>query len=110
MPVVFASVAVAVALLVSACGGSSNKSGEEAKATGKPLDLTRVERSIEQSITAEKGMHAVIQCPSYVEQRKGNNFVCYAVGTVGTGKHKTAFRTPFEVIQQNNSGYVYYHS
>ncbi len=96
---------------MSACGGSSsNKAAEESKPTGKPLDLARVEKSIEQSIASEKGMHAVIQCPSYVEQRKGNNFTCYAVGTVGTGKHKVAFRTPFEVVQQSNNGYVYYHS
>ena len=105
------SAAVAAALFVSACGGSSGttKASEE-KPTGKPLDLTRVEKSIATSILAEKGMHATIQCPSYVEQRKGNNFTCYAVGTVGTGKHKVAFRTPFEVVQQNDKGYVYYHS
>ncbi len=103
---------LAAALLVSACGGSSSSStsAEESKGTGKALDLARVEKSIETSVLSEKHMHATISCPSYVEQRKGNNFTCYAIGTVGTGNHKVAFKTPFEVVQQNDKGYVYYHS
>jgi Domain of unknown function (DUF4333) len=104
--------ALAAAALVSACGGSSSspESSSSGSATGKKLDVARVELSIEQSVLSEKHLVAHVTCPASVEQRTGNTFTCYATGTVGTGAHKAAFRTPFTVEQVNDKGGVYYHS
>jgi hypothetical protein len=101
-----ATALVAVALL-SACGSSSSSSSTEA--TGKKLEVARVEKSIEGSILQEKHMHATVSCP-VVEQKQGNTFTCIATGTVTKGKTQTPFRTPFTVEQVNDKGYVYYHS
>lgn len=68
-----------------------------------------MEKSIEDSVAAEKHMHAVVSCPS-VEQRQGLSFTCYATGTLKNGNHTVAFKTPFVVEQVNAKGYVYYHS
>ena len=100
---------LAATALVSACGGSSSNTSSSGGGTGKPLDTSRVEKSIEQSIIAEKHEHAVVTCPA-VEQKQGVSFTCYATGTVGTGSHKVPFHTPFTVEQLNGKGYVYYHS
>ncbi|HLI32780.1 MAG TPA: hypothetical protein VKU89_08595 [Solirubrobacteraceae bacterium] len=106
--------ALAAAALIAACGGSGSASGSSGSASGgggKHLDVARVELSIEQSIFREKHMTARVTCPSDVEQRAGNTFTCYATGTVvGKNGRRESFRTPFIVEQQNNSGYVYYHS
>jgi hypothetical protein len=101
--------ALAAAALIGACG-SSKSSSEEGAATGKPLEMTRIIRAIEGSILTERHIHATVTCPAHVEIRKGNNFTCYATGTVGTGSHKQSFRTAFTVEQVNQRGYVEYHS
>ncbi|MHB8491572.1 MAG: DUF4333 domain-containing protein [Solirubrobacteraceae bacterium] len=100
---------LAAAALVSACGGSGS-SAESNAPTGKRLDVTRVTKSIEESILSEKHMHANVTCPSDVEQRKGVTFTCYATGYTGTGTHRSYFKTPFEVTEENSLGYVQYHS
>jgi hypothetical protein len=107
-----AATALVTAALVAACGGSgSGSTSGEGKPTGKALDLTRVERQIEVSILSEKHMRATVTCPSYVEQRQGNNFTCYATGTArGKNGRQEPFRTPFTVEQVNDRGYVYFHS
>jgi apolipoprotein N-acyltransferase len=98
--------ALAAAALVSACG--STKTGTT-EATGKKLEVARVEKSIEQSIVGEKHMHATVSCPA-VEQKQGVTFTCTATGTVVKGNKAIPFSTPFTVEQLNNKGYVYYHS
>jgi hypothetical protein len=105
----FAGATLAATVLVSACGGSSSNTSSSGGGTGKPLDTSRVEKSIELSILSQKKEHAVVTCPT-VEQKQGVTFTCYASGTVGTGNHKAAFHTPFTVEQLNGKGYVYYHS
>lgn len=99
-----AAAGLASAALVSACGSSSTSTGS----TGKKLDVARVEASIEESILAKRHLHSTVTCPAGIEQKAGNDFTCYATGTIG--KKKTPYRTPFEVTQVNNNGYVTYHS
>jgi hypothetical protein len=104
-----AGATLAATVIVSACGGSSSNNSSSSGGSGKPLDTSRVEKSIELSIVGQKHEHAVVTCPP-VEQKQGLTFTCYATGTVGSGAHKAAFRTPFTVEQLNGKGYVYYHS
>jgi hypothetical protein len=101
--------ALAAAAAIGACGGSSSSSSESGP-TGKKLDVARVQLAIQESILHEKHFHATVSCPTSVEQRKGNNFTCYATGTVHHGNKTENFRTPFEVEQVNSLGNVYYHS
>lgn len=101
--------ALAAAVLVSACGGSSSKNEETSGGTGKPLDISRVEKAIEESVVRQRHLHTVVTCPA-VEQKKGLTFTCYASGTVTKNGHTESFKTPFTVEQVNSSGSVYYHS
>jgi hypothetical protein len=107
-PALLVGAALVTAALLGACGGSSSSSSEGK--TGKSLDVARVQLSIEESILRERHLHAKVTCPTSIEQRKGNNFTCYATGTVTHGHHTESFRTPFEVEQVNSLGSVYYHS
>jgi len=101
--------ALAAALLLSACGGGSSSPSEES-GTGKPLDISRVEKAIEESVVNERHLHTTVVCPA-VEQRKGLTFTCYASGVVTKPHgHTESFKTPFTVEQVNGSGSVYYHS
>jgi hypothetical protein len=96
--------ALAAAVLISACGSSSSSSRPTPE-TATPtaiLNTHRIELSIEQSILSERHIHAKVACPSVVPQQKGRNFACIA--TIGTTK------TPFAVIQTDNSGHVTYHA
>ncbi|HEY1458175.1 MAG TPA: hypothetical protein VGF15_06620, partial [Solirubrobacteraceae bacterium] len=91
------------ATLISACG--SSKSSPPAKKVN--LNISHVVLSIEQSILAERHLHAKVSCPVAVPQEKGQVFTCTATG-ITNGKHKTRFTTPFTVTVQNNQGYVTY--
>ena len=100
-----AATGLASASLISACGSSST---ESSPATGKKLDMARVVAAIEESILVKRHLHSLVSCPAGIEQKAGNDFTCYATGTIG--KKKTPYRTPFTVTQVNNNGYVTYHS
>jgi len=92
----------------TASEGPTREAGAEDSTTGKMLNMTRVEMSIEASILRERNIHSTVTCPASVEERAGNVFTCYAEGTIGAAK--TPYRTPFVVTQVNNSGYVTFHS
>jgi hypothetical protein len=104
-----AAAGLASATLISACGSSSTTTpSSSSNASGKKLDVARVQASIEESILLKRKLHSTVTCPASIEQRAGNDFTCYATGTIGP--KKTPYRTPFEVTQVNNNGYVTYHS
>jgi hypothetical protein len=86
-----AGVLVAASLAVTACGSP-----------GAPtiLDTEKVERAIEQSSLAQRGMHARVSCPSGVHQKKGLVFSCTAVVKSGS--------TRFLVTELDGSGQVHY--
>jgi hypothetical protein len=101
-----AAAGLASATLLGACGSSSTS--PSTPATGKKLDMARVSAAIEESILLKRHLHSTVTCPAGIEQKAGNDFTCYATGTIG--KKKTPYRTPFQVTQVNNNGYVTYHS
>ena len=96
--------ALATALLIGACGSSSN----ETSSTGKKLDMARVVKSIEQSFLEKRHIVAHVSCPSSEEQKAGNNFVCTASGFTGSGANKKPFTVHVGVTQANDKGYVTY--
>ena len=88
---------------MSACGSSSSSSSRPTPETSIPsaiLNTHRIELAIKQSILSERHIHAKVACPSVVPEQKSRNFACIA--TIGTTK------TPFAVIQTDNSGHVIY--
>jgi len=89
---------------MSACGSSSSSSNPtpESSTPSAILNTHRIELAIKQSILSERHIHATVTCPSVVPQQKSRNFACIA--TIGTTK------TPFAVIQTDNSGHVTYHA
>jgi hypothetical protein len=97
-------IAALTAALLSACGSSSSTPSTSSTATGSTtktiLNTHRIELSIQRSILIERHIHAKVFCPRVVPQQAGRDFACIAT----TGK----IRTPFAVVQQNNSGYVTY--
>jgi hypothetical protein len=84
-------VVVAASLAVTACGSSSSPT---------ILNTEKVERAIEQSILAQRGLRAQVSCPSGVHQKKGSTFLCTAV-VKGGG-------TRFVVTQLDGAGHVHY--
>ena len=64
------------------------------------LNTEKVERAIENSITAQRGKTARVSCPSGVHQKKGLVFSCTA-----TVKRTS---TQFVVTQQDGAGNVRY--
>jgi hypothetical protein len=93
------------AALLSACGSSSSPTSSTSSTANGPtptaiLNTRHVAFAIEQSILAERHVHAKVFCPKVMPQQKGRNFACIA--TIGTTK------TPFAVTQRNNKGYVTY--
>jgi hypothetical protein len=64
------------------------------------LNTEKVERAIEHSTLAQRGVHAHVSCPSGVRQGKGRTFACAAVT-----KHRS---TRFVVTQLDGSGQVHY--
>lgn len=93
--------ALAITMMLAACGSSTSSSSSSTSAK-TDLNTPHIQRAIEQSILAQRHVHAKVVCPKVVPQQKGHNFTCIA--TVG----KTT--TPFVVVQQNNGGYVTYHA
>jgi hypothetical protein len=74
------------------CGAS-----EPAK---KVLNTEEVERAIERSIREQRKLDSSVTCPVNIEQKKGNDFSCYA-----TVKGK---RFEFKVTQTDDDGHVTY--
>jgi len=78
---------------LTACGGSVS--------TGKTvLNTEDVERAIEKSIREQRHLDARVTCPVNIEQRKGNDFSCFADVR---GK-----RFEFRVTQTDDDGHVTY--
>jgi hypothetical protein len=91
--IVVASLAIAIAIAVGvAFGGSS--------ASPTILNTEKVERAIESSSLAQRGIHAQVSCPSGVHQKKNLVFYCTALV-----KHDS---TRFVVTQLNGAGQVHY--
>src|SRR3954464_1410398 len=79
--------------VLSSCGGSVS--------VGKTvLNTEEVERSIEKSIREQRHLDASVTCPVNIEQKKGNDFSCYADVN---GK-----RFEFKVTQTDDDGHVTY--
>lgn len=97
--------ALACAALISACGSSGSSSSSTAAKTN--LDTTRVARSIEQSILAERHLKSTVSCPTAVVQEQGRTFEC--VATVSSAKKPVKVtKTTFVVTVKNDKGYVTY--
>jgi hypothetical protein len=98
-PVRLLATALATCALIglSACGSSSTKT-----VTVKPtiLNTENVERAIEASIKRQRKLNSAVSCPVNIEQRKGNDFSCFA-----TVKGK---RSEFVVTQTDDDGHVTY--
>jgi hypothetical protein len=81
--------AVLGALVLAACGSSESP---------PVLDETKIERAIERSSQAQRGLSATVSCPDDIAYEKGMTFNCIAlVGDV---------RTRFLVTQTNTAGHV----
>ena len=89
-----AAAAVALALLAAGCGSDDPKEVVI-------LNTERVERAIEQSIQAKRGLEAHVSCPSGVHQQKGLKFQCVA-------ELKPRGTTTFDVTQTDDKGHVTY--
>jgi hypothetical protein len=81
-----------LAVGLGACGDS-----QPAK---RVLNTEEVERAIEKSIREQRKLDASVTCPVNIEQRKGNDFSCYADVN---GK-----RYEFRVTQTDDDGHVTY--
>ncbi len=101
--------ALAVGVLVCACGSSKPTSSTTAalarRATGV-LDIKRVELAIEQSIMTKRHTRATVHCPAGILQEQGLTFTCVA----RTYDHRRALTTIFTVFQRDSRGNVYYQS
>jgi hypothetical protein len=64
------------------------------------LNTEEVERAIEKSIKEQRKLSSSVTCPVNIEQKKGNDFSCFAVIR---GK-----RFEFKVTQTDDSGHVTY--
>jgi hypothetical protein len=91
-------------LAVGGCGGASDPTGirSAARAVAPPttLNTVKIERAIEQSSLAQRGIHARVTCPATVPQTRGDVFSCTAVAD-----HQS---TQFIVTELNGSGDVHY--
>lgn len=83
--------AVLGALVLAACGSSDSS---------PVLDEKKIERAIERSSEAQRGLRANVTCPADVAYEKGGTFECIAV--VGQ------VRTRFVVTQTDAMGHVRY--
>jgi hypothetical protein len=81
----------AICLAATACGSSESPT---------ILDTEKIERSIERSSLAQRGIRAQVTCPSGVHQSKGLTFHCAAVA----GRAKARFA----VTQLDGDGHVRY--
>jgi Domain of unknown function (DUF4333) len=82
---------VAAGLAITACGAAESP---------HILNTEKIERSIERSSLAQRGVRAQVTCPSGVHQKKGLTFHCAAL--TGRGKAR------FAVTQLDGDGHVRY--
>jgi Domain of unknown function (DUF4333) len=94
--------ALAGAALLGACGSSSSSSTTKTR-----LNTARVATSIEQSILAQRHLHAKVVCPAVVPQEQGRTFECVAT-TKSTKPPFTVSKTPFVVTIKTDKGFVTY--
>ena len=89
--------AIALGLVLAACGsGSSNTSSEF-------LSTKQTRAAIEESILTQRHIHASVVCPTEVVREKGVTFQCVATTPNGA-------KTVFRVVEANGRGYVEYSS
>jgi hypothetical protein len=89
---------IATALATCALAGLTG-CGDSAPAK-TVLNTEEVERAIERSIKEQRKIDASVTCPVNIEQKKGNDFSCYADVD---GK-----RSEFKVTQIDGDGHVTY--
>lgn len=86
-----AAIFVAMIVAGTACGSS---------APAKILNTKGIERAIQRSSWAQRGIRAKVRCPSGVPQKRGLVFSCTAVYRGGTAR--------FVVTELDGSGHVHY--
>lgn len=91
-----AACALACAVLLAGCGGSSPKY----------LDMTQVKRAIQQSILQQRHLTAAVVCPEK-ELQKPHKFACIATTISRSSPHR-AIKTPFLVSVLDDKGRVRY--
>ena len=64
------------------------------------LNTEEVERAIEKSIKEQRKLEAAVTCPVNIEQKKGNDFSCFA--------DVNGRRFEFKVTQTDDDGHVTY--
>ena len=91
---------LASTLLVCALLGANIAACGSSQPSHTILNTEKIERAIEQSSLAQRGVHIQASCPTGVHQQRGLVFTCTAI----TGRD----RTPFVVTEVNASGQVHY--
>jgi hypothetical protein len=91
---------LACAVALSACGTTKSTSSEGGS---ELLSTAQTKAAIEDSILAQRHLHATVTCPTTVIKQKGTTFQCLAVTPAGA-------RTTFNVIEVNSRGGVKYSS
>ncbi len=92
-----AILALAVGCLLVACGSGSSTTNSEF------LSTKQTRGAIEESILAQRHLHATVVCPTEVVREKGVTFQCVATTPNGA-------KTIFHVVEANSRGYVEYSS
>lgn len=87
-------VALGAVLALAGCGDDASSP------PAKVLDTAKVERSITDSIKAQRNLNAQVVCPTGIAQEKGLSFACLATYKGGT--------TTFTVEQTDDAGNVTY--
>jgi hypothetical protein len=97
------TVLLAATLGLAGCGssGSPTPVRPASPAAITILDTEKIERAIESSSLAQRGLRAQVSCPAGVHQKKGLEFFCTAV-VKGGGS------TRFAVTELDDSGQVHY--
>lgn len=92
-----AILALAAGSLLVACGSGSSTTNSEF------LSTKQTRGAIEESILAQRHLHATVVCPAEVVREKGVTFQCVATTPNGA-------KTIFHVVETNSRGYVEYSS
>ncbi len=92
-----AILAIAFLSLLAACGSGSSTTNSEF------LSTKQTRGAIEESILAQRHIHATVVCPTEVVREKGVTFQCIATSPNGA-------KTVFHVVEANSRGYVEYSS
>jgi len=90
-PSLVGGVLVAAGIALTACGSSGSPAS---------INANTIERAIENSSLAQRGLHARVSCPSGIPRKQGLVFDCTAV--------VNRDRTTFVVTELNGSGALHY--